>query len=468
MDEFTVNPPTGPAPDKVAEEFAAIISRLDLTAEITEDDLQEYWRLEADSELSCGPGDVIDDDADLAAETRGVLLAMSEERPLLAPETYASRLARARMVVKSGFPLHHASEYDREIARRDARRQADEDLAAEARARHEEDGAPALFADIAQVLETGGPITPQRTVGLRNDGERLFYPGQVNVLFGDPESGKTWLALYAVSEALQAGECAAMIDLDHNGLGAIIERLRLLGVPQEVLMDQSMFRLAEPEDAGHLTAIVVALVEWEPAVVVVDSMGELLPLLGLSSNSPDDFTTAHALALKPLARSGACVIVVDHLAKNSDSRAQGPTGTIAKKRAVGGVSLRVTAIDSFTPGQGGRARLTIHKDRHGGLRGVCPRTTGESLAATFVMSPEGMCALVAPDQHGGGTGSSGSDAATLHVLADRVSAIIEKLDELGVPNSEGRDRCRKKLVAACFPASNADIGQAVSVRKSRI
>ena len=30
----------------------------------------------------------------------------------------------------------------------------------------------------------------------------MFYKGQVNMLFGEPESGKTWVALAAVSEAL--------------------------------------------------------------------------------------------------------------------------------------------------------------------------------------------------------------------------------------------------------------------------
>jgi hypothetical protein len=63
------------------------------------------------------------------------------------------------------------------------------------------------------------------------------------------------------------------------------------------------------------------------------------------SNSPDDFTIAHARVLKPLARAGACVIAIDHLAKNTESRAAGPTGTAAKRRAVGGVSLRVALED---------------------------------------------------------------------------------------------------------------------------
>jgi len=31
----------------------------------------------------------------------------------------------------------------------------------------------------------------------RADGQCIFYAGKVNVLYGDPECGKTWIALAA-------------------------------------------------------------------------------------------------------------------------------------------------------------------------------------------------------------------------------------------------------------------------------
>jgi hypothetical protein len=40
--------------------------------------------------------------------------------------------------------------------------------------------------------------------------------------------------------------------------------------------------------------------------------------------------------IKPLTRNDASVLVVDHLAKNADSRNFGPTGTAAKMRAADG------------------------------------------------------------------------------------------------------------------------------------
>jgi hypothetical protein len=182
---------------------------------------------------------------------------------------------------------------------------------------------------------------------------------------------------------------AAVIDLDHNGMLSTVTRLIELGVSQAVLSDLDRFRYAEPEDKTELIAVVRDLAKWKPDVVVIDSIGELLPAMGLNSNSPDDFTIAHTHVLKPLARAGCCVIVIDHVAKNPDSKAQGPTGTVAKSRAIGGVSLRVKVDRPFTPGQGGSAFLSIRKDRHGGLRAKSPTGDKEPLAGTFRLLPDG-------------------------------------------------------------------------------
>lgn len=244
-----------------------------------------------------------------------------------------------------------------------------------------------LYADIAQLLADGMPDPEAPDMLTRSDGIGLFYRGQVNLVFGDPESGKTWVALAAAAETLRDGGSALVLDLDHNGVKATIGRLLMLGAPLDALSDLSRFRYVEPEDHLHLLDVVVDVVAWAPDVTILDSIGELIPLFGLSSNSPDDFTTVHGRVLKPLAaRAGTALIAIDHLAKNSESRAQGATGTAAKRRAIGGVSLRVSVSEAFAPGRGGSAALTIHKDRHGGLRAATPGTDREPLAAMFVLS----------------------------------------------------------------------------------
>lgn len=245
------------------------------------------------------------------------------------------------------------------------------------------------YCDIAALLDGGLPDPPAPDVLARSDGICLFYSGQVNLLFGDPESGKTFIALAAIAQSLTAGCAALVVDLDHNGPVATVARLLMLGASVAALRDQARFRYVEPEDRHHLAAIVQDATTWHPAVVVIDSISELLPLFAASSNSPDDFTRVHTRVMKPLAMTGACVICIDHLAKNTDSRAHGATGTAAKRRAIGGTSLRVRVADTFTPGQGGAAHLLIHKDRHGGLRQHSPTGDHEPLAGTFTLTADG-------------------------------------------------------------------------------
>lgn len=246
-----------------------------------------------------------------------------------------------------------------------------------------------LYFNVAAFIAGKIPPPPTPSIVQCDDGIALFYADQVNLIFGDPESGKTWLALAAVAEGLANNHRCIVIDLDHNGAASTVRRLYDLGATPEQLADPELFRYVEPEDGQHLNDVVTDLRQWKPAVVVVDSLGEVLPLYGASSNSPDDFTRVHSNVIKPLAAAGACVLLIDHLAKGAESRSQGSTGTAAKKRAVGGVSMRVKVADQFTPGKGGSAHLSIAKDRHGGLRGHRPTGDKEPLAGTFRLYAEG-------------------------------------------------------------------------------
>lgn len=245
-----------------------------------------------------------------------------------------------------------------------------------------------LYVNVSEVLDGDEPRGVRPAFGRCTDGVALFYPGQVNVMFGDAESGKTMVAVAVMVEALNAGLRVAMIDMDHNGPNAIIDRLIDLGADEDLLRSLDHFRYVEPDDDRPVLSVVADLVEWSAGYVLVDSIGELVPALGGASNSPDDYTRVHRMTLTPLAKSGACVVAIDHLAKNTESRAMGATGTAAKKRAIGGTMLRVVSPEGFTPGKGGVAHITIAKDRHGGLRAHRPTGDKEPLAATFRMSSD--------------------------------------------------------------------------------
>jgi hypothetical protein len=298
---------------------------------------------------------------------------------------------------------------------------------------------PPLWVDLGAVLADGAPSRVRPRLLHREDGHALLYAGRVNVLIGDPESGKTWCALAAGTEALKASRRVAFVDLDHNGAASIASRLVSLGVPREVLTDPDVFRLSDPEDRVHLAEIVRALAEWRPALVVIDSLGELLPMLGLSSNSGDEYTDAHRRILRPLARAGAAVVVVDHLAKNPDSRRFGATGTLAKLRAVDGAALRVTARLPFAPGRGGSALLSVVKDREGSVREFAQGRDGQQSAGMFRLHQRGDALswsvsapdaddLHDPDVNRGGrppVADADEDAATLDLMQPPPTSIAE-------------------------------------------
>ena len=225
------------------------------------------------------------------------------------------------------------------------------------------------YADIAGLFSGTMPAPPEPDYLTRLDGHGLLYGEAVNSVFGEPEGGKTWLSLAAIAEELRSvGGRGLFLDLDHNGVRSVAHRLVGLGAPRRVLADPERFRYAEPEGANEVMAVVADCEAWRPTIVVIDSVGELVPLFRGDSNSSDDYTRVHRQVATRLAKLGACVVLIDHVSKSTESQKYGATGTGAKRRAIDGAALRVRIRSPFTPGRGGSAVITVNKDRHGGVR----------------------------------------------------------------------------------------------------
>lgn len=245
------------------------------------------------------------------------------------------------------------------------------------------DGDPStVFTDMSLVV--AGAVGCAATIGLRVDGPALLYEGQVNMLFGDSEAGKSWVACYVAAQQLQGGGTVAYVDIDHNGASSIIRRLSSLGVASEVLTDPARFLFCAPEDDAHLLEAFRVLRDRVPSLVIIDSVGELLPLLGYKSSDPDEFTKAHSQVFKPLAKRGSAVLLIDHLPKSRENKDNGPIGTMAKTRACGGTMIRVDIVREFVPGRDGACLLTVYKDRHGSVREHClDDERGRTVAGEF-------------------------------------------------------------------------------------
>lgn len=238
------------------------------------------------------------------------------------------------------------------------------------------------LTDLTWLLTGQPPVVQPPTWIRRTDGHALLYAGRVNGIFGDPETAKTWLAHLAVIEALDQNARATIIDVDHNGPTLTTRNLLLLGAKPHHLANPDLFRYHEPQDSHELRAAITALVDWAPAVAVLDSIGEMLPMLAVKSVDNDEITNALRTLAKPLADAGACVITVDHLPKNTEARNSGyAIGGTAKKRAIDGTYLEATVRVQPAPGKTGKITLRVHKDRPGELR----KNSQGNYAGTFLI-----------------------------------------------------------------------------------
>lgn len=259
------------------------------------------------------------------------------------------------------------------------------------------------WVDVAAYLDGDHEPVAARW-GLRDDGAATFPPASLNMVFGDSEALKTWLLILVVSQALQAGGRVLYVETDGGGT-SVIDRLIRLGCPPGLARDEDRLRFIVMESPEDITVMheYAADGEFVPDLVAVDVVGEVVPALGLSSSQPDDWRKMNRVMFAPFVRLGSCVIYADHTPKDVETAAAGASGTAAKKQSVSGVSLRAYAVTKAAKGSGGRARLTVHKDRHSVLSASAPPRDGgrERVWGDLVLTdePDGTVKveLLAPD-----------------------------------------------------------------------
>jgi hypothetical protein len=201
----------------------------------------------------------------------------------------------------------------------------------------------------------------------RNDGHRLFYRGKINALLGESESGKTWVALLAVKQALDVQQKVIYLDFEDSGKG-ILARLRSMGIEDAKFAN---FTYANPDQNLALDEridLLDALREINPELIIVDGVNAAMTLLNLELTSNRDATFFSQQLLKPLAASGACVVTIDHVPKSKDNRGNYAIGAQAKRADINGCAIAVEVTLPFGKGMNGELQLKVTKDRPGAVR----------------------------------------------------------------------------------------------------
>jgi len=216
---------------------------------------------------------------------------------------------------------------------------------------------------------TGAIEEPAPEFLARNDGHRLFYKGKINALLGESESGKTWVALHAVAQALQVALKVIYIDFEDSGKG-ILSRLRALGLEDEKLMNLTYANPDQNLTLDERIDLVDALMEIQPELIVVDGVNAAMTLMNLDLTSNRDATFFSQQLLKPLALSGAGVITIDHVTKSKEGRGNYAIGAQAKRADINGAAIMVEVVQPFGRGMTGELILKVTKDRPGRVREV--------------------------------------------------------------------------------------------------
>lgn len=279
--------------------------------------------------------------------------------------------------------------------------------------------------DLAAISEHGDDVDP--AVWLPVTGATpLIYAGRVHDLHGEPNSGKTWIAYAVLADVLAHGRNAVWIDWEDNA-ATFIARAHAIGIPLDTIIDPTRVRYLRPVGPlgpPELAALAAILNTLEPALVVLDALAGALATDGLDENSNTDFTTWAARVLRPIARHGAAVLTIDHVARNPDTRTRGGRGASAKLAFYDGASYEITATRPFSRQHAGEIRLKIAKDRPGHIGPV-----GHTAALATITPHDGTVEL-AFRAH-----TPSTDAAGRFVPTHLMEKISRHLETLG-PDAE--------------------------------
>lgn len=203
-------------------------------------------------------------------------------------------------------------------------------------------------------------ILPPSIIKLQ-DGTGLLYPGEYHAFMGEPESGKTWLALYGIMEIVHGEETAVLIDCEDNWYKSY-SRLLTLGADPEYLAQYFIY--VDPLGPTTNSAI-ERIVEAEPALVVIDSTGESMSSEHLDQNSDHDVAQWSQKLVKPLRQAGAAVLTLDHVVKSNDDRGRWAIGSQRKLAGITGAAYRINAEKKWSMEDAGSMVVDCSKDRNG-------------------------------------------------------------------------------------------------------
>lgn len=234
---------------------------------------------------------------------------------------------------------------------------------------------------IIDAMEAGTYRRPCPTLGRRQDGAAMFYPGRVHSVSGPSEAGKSWLVMAAASEAMNEGHIVTFIDFEDTPETAI-HRLMVLGTPADTI--RRRFRYVGPDKplTEGMPQVDLLAACTGAALVIIDTVTAAMSTMGLMANGGTNSDTNVSAFLRmlpnPIAeRTGAAVVMVDHINKIAEGIDQRhASGSHYKLGGVTGAAYIMKSVEPMRPGATGRAVIQVAKDRPGSVRAACTTAKG--------------------------------------------------------------------------------------------
>ncbi len=194
----------------------------------------------------------------------------------------------------------------------------------------------------------------------------MFYRKKTNTVFGPPECAKSWLLAAAAAQELNSDRPVLWVDFEDTA-ASLVGRLLALGVDRERLIRLVRYvRPSEPLPADW--PLPSTLTQPGLTLAVIDGVTDAMALLGLDPNSGSDAATFFTRLAFPIASSGAAVVLIDHVVKNTESRGRYATGSQHKLAAIDGAAYTMTNKAPFGHGKRGISTIDVAKDRPGHVR----------------------------------------------------------------------------------------------------
>jgi hypothetical protein len=266
-----------------------------------------------------------------------------------------------------------------------------------------------------------GEVPPAEVASI---GGGLWYRGSVHVLFGLGGAGKTYLFLTSAREEIRNGGRVLFVDYE-TGVRTVKRRLHALGFTPDDL--RSFVHLdvksgnARPLE-GDTAMLHAYLDTFRPTLVGVDSWSSVHGA-GNFGDVKDDEPVERVIAqvFRPLTRTDAAVVILDHVPKGEQASKGYPYGSQRKRTGVD------VTLEAKSAGRG-RTKLLCWKDAVGDLS-----NDGTPVAEYHYADEPAQLVAITPDE--GKAGSVGAGWRPTGYM-ERVSVQLERAGDGGLTASE--------------------------------